>query len=106
MVIDATISIGNLLQIVAMLGGGFWFLYSVKGDMSVLANVQKHFADRLDKIDKELEALAKVAIEMAKQEVRMSNMDARMQELSNRIEDQGKLVKLLLPPIRTRRSKD
>jgi hypothetical protein len=106
MVIDATVSIGNLLQILAMLGGGFWFLYSVKGEMSGLTIIQKQFADRLEKIDKQLEILAKTTIELAKQEVRMNNIDARQQEFSNRLDDIGKLTKLLLPPGRARRNRD
>lgn len=106
MVIDATVSIGNLLQMLVMLGAGIWFLYTVKGELSTLAQIQKQFAERLDRIDKELELLSKTTIEIAKQEVRMNNIDSRLQELSNRLEDQGKLVKLLLPPARPRRNRD
>lgn len=107
MVIESTISVGNLLQIVAMLAGGFYFLYTMKGEMSILTVIQKQFASRLDKIDQELVLLSKVTVDLARQDERMTAQDKRLQELSIRIDDLNKLTKLLLSPLsRARRSKD
>lgn len=86
MTIDGSINIGNLLQIIIMLGGGIYFLYSIKTEMAVMGNIQKNFSDKLTRVDLQLEELARVIIEMAKQGERMLAQDVRMQELSNRLD--------------------
>ena len=103
---DNTITMGNLIQIVAMLLGGLYFLYTIKQEIALLANSQRNFVERLGKIDTDLAQLANVTIEIARQGERMTAQDRRLQELSNRMDDLGKITKLLLPPARARRNRD
>lgn len=102
---DSTVTMGNLLQIIAMLLGGLYFIWVMEKKISILAINHTNFSERLTKIDIELQALAKITVEIARQDERMTAQDKRLQELSVRIEDLSKLTKLLLPVGRARRSK-
>ncbi len=83
---DTTINIGALLQIAAMLGGGLYFLWKIQTQLEILNNTQMSFSKKIEKIDRELEELAKVTIEIARQDERMNAQDIRLQELSIRLE--------------------
>ena len=52
--LDLSVSVGNLLQIIAMLLGGLFFLYRMEARLIVLATVQDSFVARVTAIDKEL----------------------------------------------------
>lgn len=85
--LDATVSLGNLLQIIAMLGGGLYFLYSMKGELAVINNVQQNFKDQLNVMNEELKVLSKITIEIARQDERMNAQDIRLTTLSVRIDE-------------------
>ena len=107
---DNTVTMGNVLQIVAMMLGGLYFVWVMEKKISILAITQTALTDRLTKIDVELQQLTKITVDIARQDERMTAQDTRIQELSNRVEDVYKLTTLLLPaPMarsRTRRNKD
>ena len=109
MMFDNTVTMGNLLQILAMMLGGLYFVWVMEKKISILTVTQTNLTERLTKIDVELQQLTKIAIDIARQDERMSSQDTRMQELSNRVEDISKLTTLLLPAptnrSRTRRNK-
>lgn len=107
---DNTITMGNVLQIVAMMLCGLYFVWVMEKKISLLALTQTNLAERLSKIDIELQQLTKITVDIARQDERMTAQDTRIQELSNRVEDVYKLTTLLLPAPagrpRPRRNKD
>lgn len=103
---DNTITMGNVLQIIAMLLGGLYFIWVMEKKISLLAITQTNFAGKLSEIETEVKNLTKITLEIAVQGERMNALDRRLNELSIRIDDQSKLTKLLLPPARVRRNKD
>lgn len=107
---DNTVTMGNVLQIVAMMLGGLYFVWIMEKKISLLALTQTNLTERLSKIDVELQQLTKITVDIARQDERMTAQDTRIQELSNRVEDVYKLTTLLLPApagrSRPRRSKD
>lgn len=94
MSIDPTISIGHIIQILAILAGGFYFIWEMRTKMLLLANAGESVARRLDKVDMQLEKLAGVTIDLARQEERMTAQDLRIQELSNRLDDDFRVFSL------------
>ena len=81
--------LGNVLtimQIVAILGGGMFFLYRMEGKIQVVTSAQSGFMIRLDKVDIKLDSLTTVIVQLAKQEQRLDSADARLQELTTRID--------------------
>jgi hypothetical protein len=90
-------TLGNwltLLQIVAILGGGMFFLYRMEGKIQLVTSTQDSFIHRLEKVDEKLEQLTSVIIQLAKQEQRMDAADARVQELSTRIDGMTHIYEL------------
>lgn len=90
-------NLGNVLtamQIVAILGGGMFFLYRMEGKIQLVTASQSGFIARLDKVDEKLESLTGVIIQLAKQEQRMDATDNRVQELSTRIDGMTHIYEL------------
>lgn len=96
--LDTTLNIGTIMQILAMLGGGFWFLWKMDLKISLLVqrldnNIRErddqHKANlyRFTNIDEQLKELIATTVKLARAEERMDNTDNRIQELSNRIDN-------------------
>lgn len=78
MVVDWTISVGNVLTLLAMFIGGMAAVMSMRGDI-------KGIRSDLDRVEKDLDKIATVLIEMARQEERMSAMDRRLTDQNIRL---------------------
>ena len=72
--IDWTISVGNLLQIVVIIGGIFAFIYSVKGDV---AKVKENITDIKD----ELKELRKVMTTQVDHDGRIARAESDIREI-------------------------
>jgi hypothetical protein len=88
----------TVLQILSLLGGGFYFLWRVEAKLTNLGVTSTSMQGQLDKVDVRVEKLSEVVIQLAKVEERMDALDNRIQELSNRVSHNT-------TAIRTRRSK-
>ena len=103
-----TAELGNILtimQIVAILGGGMFFLYRMEGKIQIVTSTQSGFIQRLDKVDIKLDSLTTVIVQLAKQEQRLDGCDARIQELVNRIDSIASTANMRNPiPIGKRRA--
>jgi len=93
---DLANNLGNIIQIFVIVAGGIYFVWEMRTQLKLLRQSQDNIHDRLEKMDTEIENLAKVTIEMARQDERMAAMeqrvgdrlaamDGRIQELSVRI---------------------
>jgi len=86
MVFDPSITVGNILTILALATSAFIFMYRLEGKLLLVATKQSDFNARLEKIDNELEKLTQVAIEMARQDERISAQDMRLNMMAARID--------------------
>jgi peptidoglycan hydrolase CwlO-like protein len=91
----------TILQILSLVGGGFYFLWRVESKLTNLMVSTTNTQSHLDKVDARVEKLSDVVIQLAKQEERMDAMDSRIQELSNRITSNSSTIST----IRSRRGK-
>lgn len=92
-----TAEIGNILtimQIIAILGGGMFFLYRMEGKIQLISATQSGFVTRLDKVDIKLDTLTDVVVQLAKQEQRLDSTDSRVQELATRIDGMTHIYEL------------
>ena len=82
--------LAKVIEIVAVVLGGFWFLANLKSQIGILVsdshNDRKANTERFSQIENELKELVKATVQLARQEERLLAVDMRMQELSNRIE--------------------
>lgn len=74
-----------LLQTAAIIGGGAYFIWSIKASVAILVAQQGTINDKLVKMEAAIDKLSTAAVELARQDERLNAMDVRMQELSNRI---------------------
>ena len=84
---DLTISMGNILQIAAMLGGGLYFLFSIKAELIKMSTIQEMFTNRLSILETDIKKLSEVTIEMARQNERMTSQDNRINTITLRLDD-------------------
>ena len=74
--IDYTITIGNIIEICSILGGGFVVLGALRGQVSTLKN------DMID-MKEELKKVGEVLIKMAVTDTRLNNLEQDIRELKH-----------------------
>lgn len=74
MVIDYTISIGNLIEIVSIIGGGLMVLITMRGDVN---NMKEEIAA----IQREIKTIGDVLITQAGQDQRILHLEESVREL-------------------------
>lgn len=72
--VEMTISIGNLLTILAFLVGGIGFVYTIRSDVGAQGQ-------RLDAVESELRKLGEILIALGRQDERLTAMDRRIEDL-------------------------
>lgn len=86
---DGSINVGQIINTIVLLSGCFYFVWSIKGklDLLIQETTLRHESnlEKFDHIDKKLNELVNITVELAKQELRMNHTDERIQELSNRL---------------------
>jgi hypothetical protein len=85
MVIDPTITTGNILQIIIIVSGGLFAIWEIRTRMAVIVSNHEALTQKTAKIAGELEQLAKLAVEIARQDERMAAIDRRLEDMFNRI---------------------
>jgi hypothetical protein len=84
--IDTTISLGNLLQIAVIAGGGIIFMIRFVSKFTLLDDAHKGFSMRFDKIDEELRKITAVSVQLARQDERLNFVDQRIIMLAARLD--------------------
>lgn len=95
---DLTVSMGNILQIIAMLIGGLAFLWRVESRVLILSNRleniyrekdQQHRSntDKFISIEMELKQLISVTVEQAKISERLNGFEQRINMISQRLDE-------------------
>lgn len=89
MTLDLNITL-QILQILSILGGGFFFLARMEKKLAIVYTIQDTFTKRLERIDAELDKLTNVTVDMARQHERMTSFDMRLTTISVRLDDLAK----------------
>lgn len=80
MTVDWTISLGNILQIVSVLGGGLLVLVAIRMDVQNLKS-------DVTSIKAELKKIAEVMVITARQDERLKSQDERIKSVERGLED-------------------
>jgi len=97
MTFDFTINIGTLIQLFSILGGGAFVIMRIQTQLALLVQEKRieHTTNvsrfdtidgRFNSLDKELETLTRVVIDLAKQDERINAMEQRLQDLVNKVD--------------------
>lgn len=81
MVIDYTISIGNLIEIASVLGGGVLVLLTMRADIAVLKKDDEAIRVDVKGIQDEIKQIGSVLITQADQSRRILHLEEEMRDL-------------------------
>jgi hypothetical protein len=80
MVIDYTISIGNIFEIGSIIGGGFAVFFTLKNNVATLK-------EDVEAMQKEIKKLGEVLIDLARFDEKLSNLDRRVTVHDKKIDE-------------------
>ena len=83
---DLTISLGNILVIVAFIGGGISFVYSIKNDNKITDFKYTIVAASMDDFKMEMKKLTEVVTQQALQNNRMDYIEDRQMSQGKRLD--------------------
>ena len=83
MVFDATITIGNILEILTIAGGGAVFFMGMGSDIRVVKSDMKHLKETVSTLSSAFDKLGSVLTQVAVQGERLNSMEKRMDELAH-----------------------
>lgn len=79
--IDWTVSVGNLLQMLAMLGGGMWIFFQLRADVRVLKHDVGNVRERQNILNEAFTQLGSVLTKVAVQDERLNAIAQDINEL-------------------------
>lgn len=83
MLIEYTISIGNILTIVTVIGSVMGLVYSMKNDINLLRNDMTHLQDSQRSLAEAFAQLGSILTAVAVQGTRLTLIEKKMDELSH-----------------------
>jgi hypothetical protein len=82
---DLTISLGTIIQTVALVGSAAYFIWGLKTKLEIMEVSNTAMSDDINSMKLELQKLTDVVIEQAKQNQRLAHIEERIQELHNKV---------------------
>ena len=83
MTFDTTITIGNLLETVAFLCGGFVVIIRVGGDFRIMKLDMSHLKERVTDLTSAFDKMGSILTKVAVQDERMIQFEKRLEELAH-----------------------
>lgn len=91
---DLTISLGNILTIIAFLAGGIAFVYSIKSDTKIADLKYTMIATTMDDFKIEIKKLSDVVTQQALDNKRMDYIEDRQMSQGRRLDETEKRLNL------------
>lgn len=83
MIIEYSISIGNILTIVTVIGSIIALVYSMKNDINLLENDMKHLEENQRNMTEAFTQLGKILTSVAVQDTRIILIEKRLDEIAH-----------------------
>ena len=83
MVVDTTITIGNIAEIISIVGGGFLVVIRMGGDIRVMKADMAHLKTTVNTLTSAFDRLGSVLTQVAVQDTRLINLEKRLDELAH-----------------------
>lgn len=81
--LDWSVSIGNILTMVTIIGSVFVLIYNMKGDIGLIKNDVFHLQRSQEALAEAFAQLGKILTQVAVQDNRLNMMEKRMDELAH-----------------------
>lgn len=82
-VIENTISWGNILTILAVVGSAITFIWTMKGDINIVKNDIRYLQDSQKALSEAFSQLGKILTAVAVQDTRISMIEKKVDELAH-----------------------
>ena len=79
--LDWTITLGNMIEIVGILGGGIFFMAKVSGTFKLLVYRLEHLEATIAAHSGRLNSINDAMVTLARQEERLNNLSARIESM-------------------------
>jgi hypothetical protein len=83
MVVDTTITIGNIAEIVSIVGGGFLVVIRMGGDIRVMKTDMAHLKSTVSALTTAFDRLGAILTQVAVQDARLVALEKRIDELAH-----------------------
>lgn len=83
MIVDYTISIGNIATIITAFSGALLFIYTIKNEISLVQSDIRHLEDGQRSLTEAFSQLGKILTQVAVQDNRINMIEKRFDELSH-----------------------
>ena len=82
-VIDWSVSVGNLLQMLVIVVGGLSVFFTLRADVRVMRHDMGNLKERQDSLNEAFKQLGTILTQVALQDQRLVQMESRITELSH-----------------------
>lgn len=79
--IDWTVNVGNIIQIVVVIGGGMWIFMSLRADVRVVRHDMNNMKQRQEDLGEAFKQLGDILKQVAVQDERINQMNRTIDEL-------------------------
>lgn len=79
--IDWTVNVGNLIQIVVVIGGGMWIFMSLRADVRIVRHDMANMKQRQDDLNEAFTQLGTILKQVAVQDQRLNQIEKTVDEL-------------------------
>ncbi len=81
--IEYSVSLGNILTIMSVVGAVMTFIYTMKGDINIVKNDIQYLQDSQKSLTEAFSQLGKILTSVAVQDTRISMIEKRVDELAH-----------------------
>lgn len=85
--IDWTVNVGNLLQIVVIIGGGMWIFMSLRADVRVVRHDMNNLKERQAVLNEAFTQLSSILQKVAVQDERIGQQGSRIDRLESTVDE-------------------
>lgn len=81
--IEPTVSLGNILTIITVVGAVMTFIWNMKGDINIVKNDVRYLQDSQKALTEAFSQLGKILTAVAVQDTRINMIEKKMDELAH-----------------------
>lgn len=81
--IDYTVSLGNILTIISVVGAVMTFIWTMRGDINIVKNDIRYLQESQRALTEAFSQLGKILTSVAVQDARISMIEKKMDELAH-----------------------
>jgi sugar-specific transcriptional regulator TrmB len=90
--IDGTITVGNIIEIITIAGGGITFMVKLLAKFDIFSKRLDRLDNQMERVETAMAKLSEVTAQQATQNGRIDSIESRLNMLSSRIDDNHQAI--------------